>query len=108
MRFPSCWNGKAFSASSPGAHVAFPTAGTDGLVGCPALFNVKRFPEIFIETFYDVNAFDGLYAAIDTPWVLANGDPTGYSYHADFINGWVPGQLQHAMQNCNVGGSSDP
>ena len=59
---------------------------TDIITLGPAPFNVKRFPEILIETFYDVSAFDGLYTADDTPWILANGDPTGYSYHADFVN----------------------
>lgn len=84
IRFPSCWNGKDFDPSNPQGHMAFPH--DDGLAGCPAPFNVKRFPEIFIEYWLDVSSFNGDYTANDSPWVLANGDPTGYAFHADFVS----------------------
>ena len=32
--------------------------------------------------------------------MLANGDPTGYSYHADFMNGWNQDVLDDAVANC--------
>lgn len=85
MRFPSCWNGNDFDASKPGAHMAFPT-NRDGLAGCEAPFNVKRFPEIFIEYYFNVKQFNGEYGPNDTPWVLAQGDPTGYGFHVDFVS----------------------
>ena len=84
MRFPSCWNGKDFDAASPLAHMDFPI-NKDGLAGCRAGFNVKRFPEIFFEGYYNIKSFNGLYGRDDTPWVLAQGDPTGYGFHMDFV-----------------------
>ena len=50
-----------------------------------APYNVKRFPEIVVQTFYHVQAFDGLYSASDNPWVVSNVDPTGYSFQFDFV-----------------------
>lgn len=35
------------------------------------------------------------------PFVFAYGDPTGYGYHGDFINGWDVNVLQNAVTNCN-------
>lgn len=85
MRFPSCWNGQDFDAKSPLAHMAFPT-NQDGMAGCPTSHNVKRFPEVFIENYLDVSPFDGKYGANDNPWVLAQGDNTGFGYHMDFVS----------------------
>lgn len=88
MRFPSCWNGNDFDVKNPLAHMAFPT-NQDGMAGCPAPFNVKRFPEIFIEYYFDIRKFDNItkdYSDPNNPlWVLADGDPTGFSFHMDFV-----------------------
>lgn len=88
MRFPSCWNGNDFNIQEPLAHMAFPT-NQDGLAGCLAPFNVKRFPEIFIEFYYNISQFDSIQKDYsdpnNPPWVLADGDPTGYSMHMDFV-----------------------
>ena len=102
MRFPSCWNGQDFNPKAPQAHMAFPT-NADGMAGCPAPFNVKRFPEIFAEYWLDTKPFDGKYSANDKPWVLAQGDPTGFGFHMDFLNGWKPGVLAQAMKTCTIG-----
>jgi hypothetical protein len=85
ITFPSCWNGKAMDPSNPRAHMAWPTAGGTGLDACPDTHKHSRFPTIFIEFWYDVSAFDGQYSADSSPWVLANGDPTGFGFHADFV-----------------------
>lgn len=85
MRFPSCWNGKDFDAANPLAHMAFPT-NRDGLAGCDPPYNVKRFPEIFMEYYLNTHSFNGLYGPNDSPWVLAQGDPTGYGFHMDFVS----------------------
>lgn len=84
MRFPSCWNGNDFDKANPLAHMDFPI-NRDGLAGCRAPFNVKRFPEIFVEYYLNTISFNGEYGAEDTPWVLAQGDPTGYGFHMDFV-----------------------
>ena len=89
MRFPSCWNGKNFSAEDPLSHVAFPT-NADGMAGCPAPHNVARFPEIFVEYWLNTTQFDDIEKDYsdpnNPPWVLATGDPTGYSFHMDFVS----------------------
>jgi hypothetical protein len=89
MRFPSCWNGQDFNAQDPLAHMAFPT-NVDGMAGCQAPHNVARFPEIFIEYWLDVSQFDAIQKDYNDPnnppWVLADGDPTGYSFHMDFVS----------------------
>lgn len=76
MRFPSCWNGKDFDIKAPLAHMAFPT-NADGMAGCPAPFNQARFPEIFVEYYFDVSSFDHItkdYTDLNNPpWVLADG-----------------------------------
>ena len=111
MRFPSCWNGNDFDIENPLAHMAFPT-NADGMAGCPAPFNKARFPEIFIEYYFDISSFDHITKDYsdpnNPPWVLADGDPTGYSMHMDFFNGWKPGVLQKAMKTCAIAdGGSD-
>ena len=84
IRFPSCWNGQDFNSKNPLAHMAFPT-NKDGLAGCPTGFTVKRFPEIFGEYWLDTTPFNGKYGANDKPWVLAQGDSTGFGFHMDFV-----------------------
>ena len=112
MRFPSCWNGEDFDIKNPLAHMAFP-ANADGLQGCPSTHNKARFPEIFIEYYFDISSFDHITKDYsdpnNPPWVLSDGDPTGYSFHMDFFNGWKPGALQKAMKTCIIAdGGSDP
>ncbi|KAI4281008.1 MAG: hypothetical protein L6R38_004002 [Xanthoria sp. 2 TBL-2021] len=102
MRFPSCWNGQDFNKDQPLAHMSYPTTGL-GIDGCPAGFQKARFPEIFIEYWHDVSQFDGQYGANESPFVLSSGDPTGYGFHMDFLNGWQEGVLAKAMKTCNAG-----
>ena len=99
IRFPSCWNGKAFDPASPQAHMAFPI-NQDGMAGCLAPFNVKRFPEIMIEYWLDISQFTGDYGSNDKPWVLAPGDNTGYAFHADFVSQYHP-VLSNNFSNAN-------
>lgn len=106
ITFPSCWNGKAIDPKNPSSHMAYPTNSGKGLEACPSGFQTARFPTIFIEFWYDVSAFDGQYKSTDTPWVLAQGDPTGFGWHADFKNGWKKGVLAKATADngyCNCG-----
>lgn len=85
MRFPSCWSGRDFDPAHPLAHMDFPT-NQDGLAGCREGFKVKRFAEIFVEYYLNTKSFNGLYGPNDLPWVLAQGDPTGYGFHMDFVS----------------------
>lgn len=56
--------------------MAFPT-NANGMAGCPAPFNKARFPEIFIEYYFDISSFDHISKDYsdpnNPPWVLADG-----------------------------------
>jgi hypothetical protein len=92
LMFPSCWNGQDLDSDSHTAHVAYPNEIKYGQ--CPDDYPV-RLPVLFYETIYVTAAFKGL----DGQFVLANGDPTGYGYHGDFICGWDDGVLQTAVDD---------
>ncbi|KAL9618849.1 MAG: hypothetical protein Q9160_006508 [Pyrenula sp. 1 TL-2023] len=114
MWFPFCWNGNDFDPAHPTAHVVHAANGNKAEGPCPAS-HPKILPHLFVEVHHDISRFDGLYGPNDSPWVLAQGDPTGWGMHMDFISGWTPGVLQDAMRivdpatnrtNCQVG--NDP
>lgn len=91
--FPSCWNGKDVTSKDHKSHVAYPNLIDGGK--CPEGFET-RLPSLFYETIWNTNAFKGKGGQ----FVWSNGDPTGYGYHADFINGWNIDVLQSAVNDC--------
>ncbi|KAF9698228.1 hypothetical protein EKO04_003849 [Ascochyta lentis] len=112
VTFPSCWNGQKLDPSKPNAHMAYPSNAGVGIENCPTTHRVARFPTIFMEFWYDVSSFNGQYSTTSTPWVLSNGDPTGFGMHADFLNGWEKGVLAKATGetggcNCGCGCGND-
>jgi hypothetical protein len=93
LMFPSCWNGVDLDTEDHHSHVAYPSLVMDGT--CPEGFET-RLVSLFFETIWDTYAFkdyDGFFS-------LANGDPTGYGYHGDFMQGWEEGVLQEAIETC--------
>ncbi|KAF2851877.1 hypothetical protein T440DRAFT_46390 [Plenodomus tracheiphilus IPT5] len=93
IMFPSCWNGKDVTSEDHKSHVAYPSLIDGG--NCPDDFPV-RLPSLFYETIWNTYAFKGEAGQ----FVWSNGDPTGYGYHADFINGWNIDTLQSAVDTC--------
>ncbi|CAN9213422.1 unnamed protein product [Alternaria alternata] len=93
IMFPSCWNGKDKTADDHKSHMAYPNMIDGG--SCPEGFDT-RVPSLFYETIWNTYKFK------DSPgqFVWSNGDPTGYGYHADFINGWNIDTLQSAVSTC--------
>lgn len=89
--FPSCWDGKNLDSADHKSHVAFPSLIQDGV--CPPTHPIY-LPILFYETIWQTNNF------IDKSgkFVFANGDPTGYGYHADFIAAWDDG-VQEAVRD---------
>ena len=99
LMFPSCWNGKDVDSPNHKSHVAFPNLVMTGT--CPEGFETQ-LPSLFYETIWNTQNFKG----IDGQFVIANGDPTGYGYHGDFMMGWDPDFLQQAVNTCtNLSGN---
>lgn len=96
IHFPHCWNGADFDPANPTAHVVYPTGDIEE-GECPA-DHPTRLPHIFIE-----NQFD-LHSVVDQvkpdTFVLAQGDNTGYGWHADFYNGWEDGAIPAILASC--------
>ncbi|KAL7625340.1 hypothetical protein AAE478_004556 [Parahypoxylon ruwenzoriense] len=94
LMFPSCWNGEITSTDHK-SHVAYPSLVGNG--DCPDT-HPSRLPTLFYETIWDTAAkqFQGRKGE----FVVSNGDPTGFGYHADFMSGWDPEFLQQALDEC--------
>ncbi|KAL7270404.1 hypothetical protein RUND412_006892 [Rhizina undulata] len=91
--FPSCWNGVDIDSDNHRDHMAYPSLLDDGT--CPDGFPV-RVASLFYEVIWDVYAFTGQAGE----FVWSHGDPTGYGYHGDFMNGWQQTVLQSAIDTC--------
>ncbi|KAF2740116.1 WSC-domain-containing protein [Polyplosphaeria fusca] len=99
--FPSCWNGRDLDTPDHRSHVSY-FNGTEYNSGlCPSNFPIHMV-SIFFEVLYDTNRFKDMWYGNQQPFVFANGDPTGYGFHGDFVNGWDTNVLQNAIDNCNA------
>lgn len=93
MAFPSCGTGAKDSADHK-SHVAYPSLVKEG--NCPEGFDV-HYPFLFFETIFATQNFAGM----DGQFLISTGDPTGTSYHADFIMGWSSADfLGDAINTC--------
>lgn len=97
--FPACWNGKDLDVTNHKIHMSYPTGQNYNNGPCPAGFPV-HMTSIFFEVLYETNRFAGKRHGSSQPFVLANGDPSGYGMHGDFVNGWDINVLQKAVENC--------
>jgi len=92
--FPSCWDGKTLDPPDHKSHVAYPAIGDYNGGVCPESHPVALF-SIFYEFFFDTNAYT------DLKFAFANGDPTAYGFHGDFMMGWTDrALLQTAHRDC--------
>ncbi|KKZ62485.1 hypothetical protein EMCG_03098 [[Emmonsia] crescens] len=91
--FPSCWDGVRTDSGNHKDHMAYPSRIDNGF--CPPGYPI-RLVSIFFETIWDTSAYKGKPGR----FVFANGDPTGYGYHGDFMNGWDEKFLQKAVDEC--------
>lgn len=69
---------------------------------CPASHNV-RIPTLRFESKFKTQIYNGNWStALNTsqPFVVSNGDSTGYGYHADFVDGWNKTVLKEAIAVC--------
>ncbi|KIW49448.1 hypothetical protein PV05_11126 [Exophiala xenobiotica] len=93
INFQSCWDGVNLYLEDS-AHVAYLSNIDSGV--CPPSHPVP-IPGLFFEVLYFTNDID---QSAGGEFVFANGDPTGYGYHADFMNGWDMDVLDDAVANC--------
>ncbi|TVY35595.1 WSC domain-containing protein [Lachnellula subtilissima] len=118
ITMPSCWNSATdpsmVTADNPQGYkyldtfknkgtMAYPTKGV-----CPTGFS--KVPRMFYEVYWQTTKFASRWTPgqKSQPFLLANGDPTGYSLHADFLAGWDTDVLQNIIDNCNTGdGATD-
>ena len=94
LLFPNCWNGKDLDSDDHKSHVAY-APGIMGTGPCPDGFPV-RLPTLFYETIFAVSPFN----EESGQFLLANGDPTGFGYHGDYMAGWEVPLLQNAINTC--------
>ncbi|KAF8658416.1 hypothetical protein AX16_001967 [Volvariella volvacea WC 439] len=110
INFPSCWDGINVDSENHKSHVAFPSDGPDQGT-CNSINYPFTIPRIFLEVYWGTQVFDSVrHEAMnpEQPFVFSNGDPTGYSFHADFYNGWDKGVLQEAVGKCHCDPFGDP
>ncbi|EEY16685.1 WSC domain-containing protein [Verticillium alfalfae VaMs.102] len=62
-------------------------------------------PHMFYEIYWDTPKFADRWTGGQgsQPFVLSNGDVTGFSSHADFLAAWDEDVLQNVIDNCNAG-----
>ncbi|RPB22743.1 WSC-domain-containing protein [Terfezia boudieri ATCC MYA-4762] len=97
--FPSCWNGKDLDSPDHKSHMAYPDGTNTGK--CPPTHPVHLI-SIFYEVLFDTGPLNGEWVNGKSPFLLSTGDPTGYGFHGDFVNGWDTGILQKAVDGCNA------
>jgi hypothetical protein len=79
--FPMCWDGVNLDSPDHRSHMAYSSRFNGG--DCPATHPV-RLPALFFEAFYAIDKFP--HGTGRQPFVLSNGDPTGYGFHGDFVS----------------------
>jgi len=105
--FPNCWNGKDLDPPDHASHMKFFEGRVNtgsGIIlmdgNCPAS-HPTRMPLILFETAWDTAQFSNMWPTDGSqPFVLSQGDPTGYGHHGDYVFGWKGDALQRAMDNC--------
>jgi hypothetical protein len=107
IHFPSCYN-PAVGIHDYKNNMKYPsTAGTSsaGKENCPPGW--IHTPHLFYEVYWNTPLFANRWTPGQgkQPFVLANGDPTGYSLHGDFISGWDVNTLQTIIDTCDAGDS---
>jgi hypothetical protein len=98
--FPSCWDGKNLDSDDHMAHMSYPSSGAYNGGGCPSTHPVQLI-SLFFEVLYDTTQFKNMWYGDSHPFVFSNGDPTGYGFHGDFVNGWNVPTLQKVVDECD-------
>ncbi|KAF3082925.1 hypothetical protein TWF102_001017 [Orbilia oligospora] len=102
VHFPSCVN-PDLDVEDWKNNSAYPSSNGQGGEDCPPGW--IHVPHVFMEVYWNTLKFKDMWqkGTGKQPWVLSNGDTTGYSVHADFINGWDSATLAYLIDNCDPG-----
>ncbi|KAJ6459050.1 hypothetical protein C8R45DRAFT_1064677 [Mycena sanguinolenta] len=100
LHMPACWDGVNLDSADHMNHTAFLSGLDNG--SCPPGYPVTLM-KLFYEITWNVAEFSGRWTPGTDAWpfVYATGDPTGFSWHGDFQNGWDTTALQEAIDDCN-------
>ncbi|KAI0475616.1 hypothetical protein GGR56DRAFT_695371 [Xylariaceae sp. FL0804] len=102
VHLPSCYDPSA-GLDAYATNMAFPTPAGGGAADCPDGWT--HVPHLFYEVYWNTPLFasewdpDGAHQ----PFVLSDGDRTGYSSHGDFVAGWDVDTLQAIIDGCDAG-----
>ncbi|KAF1983138.1 WSC-domain-containing protein [Aulographum hederae CBS 113979] len=99
--FPSCWDGENLDSADHTSHMSYPETGNYNGGTCPSSHPVQLI-SLFFEVLYDTNSFKDMWYGSSQPFVFAQGDPTGYGFHGDFLNGWDVPTLQNIVTHCTA------
>ncbi|KAJ7866396.1 hypothetical protein B0H14DRAFT_2504330 [Mycena olivaceomarginata] len=99
LHMPACWDGVNLDSANHVSHMAYLSGLDNG--SCPSGFIYMM--KLFFEITWNVNDFAARWTPGTDKWpfVYSTGDPTGFSWHGDFQNGWDVTALQNAIDNCN-------
>ncbi|RCI17183.1 hypothetical protein L249_2167 [Ophiocordyceps polyrhachis-furcata BCC 54312] len=102
IHFPACYD-PAVGLTDYKKNMVFPSAAADGKMDCPK--GHIHVPHLFLEIYWNTPAFKDRWeqGKGSQPFVLSNGDATGFSLHADFMAGWDEKVLQHIIDTCDAG-----
>ncbi|KHN95166.1 uncharacterized protein MAM_07051 [Metarhizium album ARSEF 1941] len=102
VHFPSCYN-PAAGLTNFKENMAFPSDAGNGKSDCPKGW--IHVPHLFLEVYWNTPLFKDRWeqGKGQQPFVLSNGDATGYSNHADFMAAWDEKLLQHIIDTCDAG-----
>ncbi|KAG5982747.1 hypothetical protein E4U55_001440 [Claviceps digitariae] len=102
IHFPSCYN-PAEGLTNFKKNMVFPSDSGNGRLDCPK--GHIHVPHLFLEVYWNTPLFKDRWTPGqgNQPFVLANGDATGYSNHADFLAAWDEELLQGIIDHCDKG-----
>ncbi|KAI2464975.1 WSC-domain-containing protein [Annulohypoxylon bovei var. microspora] len=92
IQFPSCWDGRDYQTDQ--SHVAYMSGIDNGI--CPPS-HPRQLVHLFFEVLYGVN---DVQKEDGGRFVFAQGDPLGFGFHGDFMNGWDQDVLKEALDLC--------
>lgn len=87
--FPSCWDGVNLDSPDHESHMSYPDSNFPDSGACPPTHPVHMI-SLFYEVIYQTNIFANQWYGSGQPFVFAQGDPTGYGFHGDFVSNSHP------------------